>query len=165
MFNNQKGFTLIELMVVVVIIGILAAIALPNFLSMQDRAKESEVKANVHTLQLSVEDFKTQSNGIKPVGAGSLAAGVTAPNLTAGYPTTMKNAFGGGVAAVGANGGTTTVQPSVTLNTAAAGAGGVPAWAATARGQVIYISVDQVTPYGIVGEGKATHVALTTEGQ
>ena len=66
MKKNEYGFTLIELMVVVVIIGILAAIALPNFLSMQDRAKEAEVKSNAHAIQLAVEGYKVLNVGFKP---------------------------------------------------------------------------------------------------
>lgn len=67
---KHKGFTLIELMVVVVIIGILAAIAIPNFISMQRRAKEASVKNNMHTLQLAAEDFATLSEGVYAADCG-----------------------------------------------------------------------------------------------
>jgi len=69
MFTSDKGFTLIELMIVVVIIGILAAIAIPNFISMQDRAKEGAVKANMHTFQLAMEDYAVQNDGVYATNA------------------------------------------------------------------------------------------------
>jgi prepilin-type N-terminal cleavage/methylation domain-containing protein len=60
---KRKGFTLIELLVVIVIIGILVAIALPNFIKIKDKAKEAEVKQNLHAIQLAVERYAVDSEG------------------------------------------------------------------------------------------------------
>jgi type II secretion system protein G len=67
--TGHRGFTLIELMIVVVIIGILVGIAAPNFSSMQGRAKEANVKANMHALQLTFEDYSTLNDGFYPTVA------------------------------------------------------------------------------------------------
>lgn len=69
---NRKGFTLIEMMVVVLVIGILVAMALPNLMSMKDRARESEVQSNAHTVQLAVEVFSAQNDGIVSTDAADL---------------------------------------------------------------------------------------------
>jgi type IV pilus assembly protein PilA len=59
---NQKGFTLIELMIVVAIIGILAAIAIPNFLRYQLKAKTAEAKTNIGAIKTSQEAWKAEND-------------------------------------------------------------------------------------------------------
>lgn len=57
MLKNKKGFTLIELMIVIAIIGILAAIAIPNFISYRDKAYCSAAESDAQTVMGAIADY------------------------------------------------------------------------------------------------------------
>ncbi|MFH1743705.1 MAG: prepilin-type N-terminal cleavage/methylation domain-containing protein [bacterium] len=61
-----QGFTLIELLIVVAIIGILAAIAVPNFMNAQVRAKVARVENDFRTLATALESYFLDNNGYPP---------------------------------------------------------------------------------------------------
>jgi len=64
-----KGFTLIELMIVVAIIGILAAIAIPNFVKFQCRSKQSEAKTNLKALYVAQESYRAENDTYITMGS------------------------------------------------------------------------------------------------
>ena len=65
------AFTLIELLIVVAIIGILAAIAVPNFLNAQVRAKVARVEADQRSISVALESYRLDTNGY-PLGVSTL---------------------------------------------------------------------------------------------
>jgi len=159
--RNQGGFTLIELMVVIVIIGILVAIALPNFIGAQDRAKVSSVKSNMRTFQTMVETYGVDFGGRYPDTVDILEAAAG----TGSYLKTYSNPFTGKALTVAATaegevlaeGIVYTDEPTTSQTTAIA-----TVTAASALGQVVYrqphitgSGTEAYTRYAIYGLDKA----------
>ena len=84
--RNTKGFTLIELMIVVAIIGILAAIAIPNFLQYQMKSRQSEAKTNLGAIRTSELSFSGEKGCFIGTGAGGYGSVVAAGTKTVQVP-------------------------------------------------------------------------------
>ena len=70
--REEAGFTLVELLVVMLILGILAAIAIPAFFSQRDKGYDSDAKANARTVQTALETYAVDHGG-KYTGADMTA--------------------------------------------------------------------------------------------
>ncbi len=116
MFFNKKGFTLIELMIVVAIIGILAAIAIPNFMNYQCKAKQSEAKSNLGTIRTNQEAYRAEHDtySTSMAGIGFTISGDKRYTYTATLGGTT--AFTGTAAAPAGSVGTTIDQWTITNN-------------------------------------------------
>jgi type II secretion system protein G len=71
MMKNNRGFTIIEVLVVVVVLGILAAIAIPNYQQFQTRARDGRVRSNMQVLTQGLADFADRNNGEYPRDAAA----------------------------------------------------------------------------------------------
>jgi type IV pilus assembly protein PilA len=176
--SNQKGFSLIELMVVVAIIGILATVADPQVNKFMAKARQSEAKTNLGTLFTTEKalfaEYNTHYGSFSVLGYGPQGAlkynigfdtlgAVTAANLTAaGYPVAAPNAtlFNAAVwcpAALPAGGG-----GSCTFNPAAIA---IPAAADVQQATFLAIAIGNVDSDTNQDEWRIDHLKVVTNFQ
>ena len=87
MAKDESGFTLVELLVVMLILGLLAAIAIPAFFNQRDKARDAQAKTYARTAETAAETIATDNQGVYS-GAG----GVTVANLTVNVEETLTGA-------------------------------------------------------------------------
>jgi type IV pilus assembly protein PilA len=158
--KRDGGFTLIELLVVIIIIGILAAIALPSFLNQANKAKQSEAKTYVGSMNRAQQAYYMEKNNVFADNAnfGGLGLGVATNTSNYTYSITQ----GGSASPSAANNQAVQNAKSSPLK---AYTGGVVAATQTGTSEATTLAVlcegdkAPITPGGYAGSGVTAYTA------
>jgi general secretion pathway protein G len=91
----RRGFTLVEVLIVVIILGILAAIVIPQFTEASTQARESSLRSNLQTVRSQIELYKVQHNDSLPgAGTATFEQAMTGKTDVYGAISTDPNAYG-----------------------------------------------------------------------
>jgi prepilin-type N-terminal cleavage/methylation domain-containing protein len=131
--KKQQGFTLIELMIVVAIIGILAAIAIPRFAQMLEKSREGATKGNLGSLKSAASIYYGDVQGVWPTTLNSKSAYSFSKYLDNIYPVKVTGAFVAGVSSPTGS-SVTVVSQSVAPSTESSG------WMYDSTGGAIYVN-------------------------
>lgn len=159
--KNQTGFTIVELLIVIVIIAILASIVIVAFNGIQGRARESEVKAGVGQSKKKLQLYQID-NGSYPATGNLAAAGVTNGSVTYQYAQTGS---GTGFCLTGTKSGTAaTITESTAVATGTCSGHGANGLPASPPNLIANPSFETNTSGWVVGNPTTTTIARVASG-
>jgi len=144
MKRNSRGFTLVEILIVVIILGILAAIVIPQFTNASNDARNNSVASTLQTMRGQIELFKIQHGDTAPASAAALTVVLTGKTNPADVTTTSATGT------LGPYVQSFPVNPVNGWSTVAAAAGANVGWVYTAAGGAYTVTATNTTGTGLL---------------